>query len=392
MLVREKVKQAKELLKEFNIDCWITFVRESKVCGDPMCDYVVGKDMTWHSAFVITKAGKTYAIVGKYEAKIVEETQAYDNVIGYVEGIKKDIQDLIKEINPGTIALNYSEGSYICDGITHGMFLTMKSYLSEIGFEDRIVSADKIISALRGRKSDFEIDNIKKAVDHTVEIYDELASYMKSGMTENDVRNFILEKISAKNLPTAWDQESCPAVYSGPDTAEAHYKATDRIIEPGHVVNMDFGVKYNDYCSDIQRTYYIRKEGEDKAPEDVQKAFDLIRKVVDDAKNAMKPGVKGIEIDTLVRTKIVEAGYPEYPHGLGHQVGRFSHDGNALLGPAWEKYAQQPFLPLEAGMVFTIEPRVTVEGKGVVTIEEMVVVTEDGCEWLSKPQIELYLV
>ena len=73
-------------------------------------------------------------------------------------------------------------------------------------------------------------------------------------------------------------------------------------------------------------------------------------------------------------------------------VGRFAHDGTALLGPEWEKYADKPLRPLEPNMVFTIEPRLTVEGKGVVTVEVMVVVTDGGAEYLSEPQQKLYLI
>jgi Xaa-Pro aminopeptidase len=88
----------------------------------------------------------------------------------------------------------------------------------------------------------------------------------------------------------------------------------------------------------------------------------------------------------------VDAGYEEYPHALGHQVGRFAHDGTALLAPAWEKYANKPFQLLEPGMVFTLEPRLKVENRGIATVEEMVVVTESGAEYLSAPQTELIVV
>lgn len=110
------------------------------------------------------------------------------------------------------------------------------------------------------------------------------------------------------------------------------------------------------------------------------------------SRQALKPGVKGVEIDKIAREYIVKNGYTEFPHGLGHQVGRFAHDGTALLGPAWEKYAEKPFQTIEKGMVFTIEPRLTVEGYGVATVEEMVLVGDEGAEFISHPQKKLWLI
>jgi Xaa-Pro aminopeptidase len=97
-------------------------------------------------------------------------------------------------------------------------------------------------------------------------------------------------------------------------------------------------------------------------------------------------------VDAAARDMIVSRGYPEFPHALGHQVGRFAHDGTALLGPLWEKYADKPLQPLEEGMVFTLEPRLPVEGHGIVTIEEMVVVGPAGADFLSVPQKTLLLI
>jgi len=391
-LIQEKVKQATELLREFGVDCWITFTRESEICGDPTLVFLAPGHVTWHSAFIVAADGRTRAIVGLYDQKGIEETGAYDKVVGYVTGIKEPLLEYLKEVNPKTIAVNYSKTSEICDGLTHGMFLTLHEFLSEAGMADRLLSAEKIVSALRERKSAAEIGWMKEAVRATEEIFDLVGRFIAPGKTENEIAAFILGEAERRKLPTAWGQATCPAIFSGPDTAQAHYSPTGRTVEPGHVLNMDFGVKVEGYCSDMQRTFYVLKPGETAAPEDVMKGFRTIVKAVEESKKAMKPGVAGFEIDAVARSIIVGAGYAEFPHALGHQVGRFAHDGTALLGPQWEKYAQKPFQKLEEGMVFTIEPRLTVPGRGVATIEEMVVVTRDGAEWMGRPQRDIILV
>jgi Xaa-Pro aminopeptidase len=198
--------------------------------------------------------------------------------------------------------------------------------------------------------------------------------------------------VERRGLVVAWDPGHCPAVFTGPDAAGAHYRPTERTVERGHVLNMDFGVKVEDYCSDMQRVFYVREEGETAAPADVMKGFETIVRAIELARQALKPGVQGVAIDRIARDYIVSQGYEEYPHGLGHQVGRFVHDGTALLGPAWEKYANKPFEIIEENMVFTIEPRLTVPGRGVVTIEEMVLVTAERAEFLAAPQRELILI
>ncbi|UCH82616.1 MAG: aminopeptidase P family protein [Candidatus Latescibacterota bacterium] len=391
-LIQEKVKQAVSILEEMNIDCWITFVRESALNGDPSLPFLTSAEVTWHSAFIIERAGGATAIVGQYDKKTVEDTGAYDNVIGFVEGIGDQLQGILNKISPDTIALNFSEGSEIADGITHGMFLTIRRWLDEIGMADRIVSAERVVSALRERKSPAELGHIRHAIRMTEEIFDAVSSFIAPGKTEKDIASFMKAEAKKRNAGMAWEPTACPAVFTGPDTAGAHYAPTNRMVERGHVLNMDFGLRSGEYCSDMQRTFYILDDGESTAPPDVQQGFDTIREAIEQARLAMAPGVLGKDVDAVARGIITAAGYDEYPHGLGHQVGRFSHDGTALMGPPWEKYAEKPFKPLEPNMVFTIEPRLTVPGRGIVTIEEMVVVTNDGAEYLSHPQTDLILI
>ncbi len=391
-LIREKIAQAVGILDEHGIDCWITFVRESGMMRDPMMDFLCPADMTWHSAFIVTRTGRTHAIVGQMEKRTVDELGVWGRVTGYVEGIKGELLGYLKALDPVSIAVNYSRTSEVCDGLTHGMYLLLEGMLAEIGFQDRLVSAEKVTSSLKARKTPAEIGRMKEAIGHTLDIFGMARGYIRPGRTEKEIAAFMAAEARARGLEFGWDPGHCPAVFTGPDTAGAHYQPTDRRVEPGHVLNMDFGLKVQDYTSDLQRTFYILEEGETKEPPEVTKGFDTIVASIEMARQALKPGVQGVAVDAVAREHIVSQGYEGYPHGLGHQVGRFAHDGTALLGPAWEKYANKPFEAIEENMVFTLEPRLTVPGRGVVTIEEMVLVTAHGAEYLSEPQKELILI
>lgn len=391
-IIKEKINQAIEILKEKNIDMWITFARETKVTKDPMIDMIVGEHSTWQSAFIINRDGETAAIVGSIEEENIVKTGLYQKVIGYVKSVKEPLVEYLNDKKPSSIAINYSKNSVLSDGLTYGMYLLLNDYLEGTEFKDRLVSAEEIISALRGRKSDSELAIMKEAIDETLKIFDAVTKFIKPGLTEKDVAEYVKKLMREKGFQPAWDEETCPAVFTGPNPAGAHSGPTDRKIEKGHLVNMDFGIKYKGYCSDLQRTWYVLRDGETKAPAEVQKGFEVIRDAIQKVADAIKPGVTGVEMDDIARNYITQQGYPEYPHGLGHQVGREVHDGGAGLFPRWERYGNTPYMKLEERQVFTIEPRLPVEGYGVSTIEEEVVITKDGCEFLSPPQKELILI
>jgi Xaa-Pro aminopeptidase len=392
MLVREKVTQALGLLDEFDIDCWLTFTRESAICGDPSLDFLLGSYVTWHSSFILSRKLGAVAIVGKYDRASVEDTGAYSRVESFVKDYKPALQDVMREINPSRIALNWSVASEIADGLTHGMYLTLQDVLGQIDMADRFVSSEPLVSALRQRKTEGELASIRGAIADTEAVYDLVPGFMRAGRTEREVAIFVAAEFKRRGVDTAWQPNTCPAVFAGPNTAEAHYPPTDRVIEPGMVVSMDMGTKRDLYCSDLQRTFYILNKGETEAPAEVTKAFSVITESIEKARKAMRPGVTGVTVDSACRDYVTSNGYDEFPFAVGHQVGRYSHDGTALLGPEWEKYGRKVHQALEPGMVFTIEPRISVPGRGIVTVEDMVVVTGDGAEYISTPQRELILI
>ena len=391
-MIKEKIKQAIGILKEENIDCWLIFVRESSTLPDPATDLIVGTGVTWQSAFILTARGESIAIVGSLDKPNQETHGYYARIIGYLQSIEDELIRTLKDINPNKIAINYSMNSPMADGLSHGMYLQLMEYLKNTPYANRLVSSEPILNKLRGRKSKTEIERVKEAINLTLKMYDLVGGFISSGKSEKDVADFLLAQVKKEGVALAWDPEHCPAVFTGPDTAGAHAGPTNREILPGHVLNIDFGVKIDDYCSDLQRSWYILRPGEAEAPAEVKEGFKVILNSITAAANALKPGVAGYEIDTIARDYIVSHGYEEYPHALGHQIGRVAHDGGGLLAPKWERYGTLPDIAVEINQLYTIEPRLTIPNYGIATVEEIVVVTENGCEFLSKRQNEILLV
>ncbi len=390
-IMKEKIKQTIKILDEKNIDLWLIFARESAIMQDPTMEIVVGKNCTWQSAFLFNRNGETTAIVGSLEAENFEGGQ-FDKVIGYLKSIREPLTEYLNEYKPNKIAVNYSQNSVLADGLPHGLYLNLLEHLKGTGFEKKLVSSEEIVSALKGRKSKTELSIMKEAVDKTLEIFEQVTGFIKPGLSEIEIADYIKSIVKQKGYDLAWEEDFCPAVFTGPDTSGAHSGPTDKKVEKGHLVNIDFGIKYNGYCSDLQRTWYVLKDGETIAPEPVQRGFNVIRDVIQMVADKLKPGVLGCEMDDIARGYVIEQGYEEYPHGLGHQVGRKVHDGGGGLLPRWERYGNTPFIRVEENQIYTIEPRVPVEGYGVSTLEEEVVVKKGGAEFISKPQKKLMLI
>jgi len=392
-LIQEKVNQAVEILEEQEIDLWLTFVRETSGVRDPALDLLIGaNDLTWPSALILTRKGERVAIIGNLEKDALQRLNVFDEILGYDTAVSDLLRDTITRLNPDRIAVNTSRNNVHADGLTHAMYEILRDHLKNTPYADKLISAEPVINALRGRKTSVELERIRKAVEITDEIYKRTFGFIKVGMTEIEIGEYMHKLAHEYGVTYAWSAESCPAVNSGPDSLVGHSGPTEIKVERGHIIHFDFGVKYEDYCSDIQRVAYVLREGETEAPPEVQRGFVTIRTAIEKSREAMKAGVTGNSIDVISREIVNDAGYPEYPHALGHQLGRVAHDGGALLGPLWEKYGDDPNLKLEVGQVFTIEPSLAVRGYGHIGLEEDVTITENGAEYLGEPQREIVLI
>jgi Xaa-Pro aminopeptidase len=390
-LIQEKTNQAVRILQENCIDCWLTFVRETSASGDPVLPLIYGLDLTWQSALIITRQGEKIVILGNLEAEAARRVGAYDTILGYDKSIQSLLLETLNRLNPAQIAINYSLNDVHADGLGFGLYQVLCKYLAGTPHLNNLISAEKISCALRSRKTPTEVERIRLAVETTRLIYERTFDFIRPGMTERQVGKFMHTQLNELGVIAAWDPANCPAVNSGPDSSVGHAGPTDIQIQRGHLLHFDFGVRQDGYCSDIQRMAYFLAPGETEPPEPVKRGFITIVQAIQAAVAAIRPGMRGKEIDAIARGIVTRAGYPEYMYGTGHHLGRTVHDGAGMLGPEWEKYGETPNYPLEPGHVYTIEPGLPVPGYGYIGLEEDVLVTETGAIFLGQPQTELIL-
>lgn len=392
MLLREKADQVQSLLHETGLDCWLTFVRETDIHPDPGVELVVGAGVVRNSAFFFGRGGERVAIVANFDVAVVREGGVFAEVIGYDEDIREPFLATLRHLDPRQIGLNYSIDDVTADGLTYGHWLLLQDLLRGTPYADRLTSAAPLLSRLRGRKSALELDRIRWAVAVTEEIVARLTPHIRPGVSERDLADIVHREFTDRGLTPAWSLDGCPIINSGPASSLGHTRPSPDVrVEPGHLVHIDLGVKVDGYCSDMQRMWYVRRAGEAGPPDEVRRAFDTVVRAIDAGAAALKPGVRGHEVDAAARRVVVDAGFPEYKHGLGHGLGRAVHDGGPMLGPRWPCYGRNPDSIVEPGNVFTLEPSVT-SAAGVIGLEEDVVVTATGCEFLSTRQSELMIV
>lgn len=233
-----------------------------------------------------------------------------------------------------------------------------------------LVPCEGVVEGLRRIKDEGEISLIREAVSVAEAAYNAVLPLIRPGVSEKAVAlelEFLMRKSGAE--AAAFDF----IVASGERSSLPHGSPTDRRMQEGDFVTIDFGARVGGYNSDMTRTVVIRR-----ADERQRQVYETVLAAQEAAIQAVKPGVTGAEIDRVARTIIERAGFGEnFGHSTGHGVGLAVHEG-PRLSPAGKEEM------LEPGMVVTIEPGIYIPGWGGVRIEDTVLVTANGCEVLCR--------
>ena len=315
---------------------------------------------------VVTKAGCRYFTDSRYIEAAQKGISGFEVLeVNMHNSYTQRLLDAIRDF--GITALGYEEHS-----MTAGELLR---YQETLGV--KLIPMDGKINSFRSVKEPWELERMQKAQDITDEAFAKVLKRIHAGMTEKEVQAeliYCLYACGGEGL--SFD----PIVVSGPNTSLPHGVATDRVIEPGDFITMDFGVIWHGYCSDMTRTVAVGY-----ATEEMKKVYDTVLKAQRAGIDAARGGVSGHDVDKAARDVIDGAGYgPYFGHSFGHGVGVEIHEGpNAT--PSNDK-------PLPAGAVISAEPGIYLPGKLGVRIEDVLYLTEGGCQNLTLAPKDLLIL
>lgn len=227
-----------------------------------------------------------------------------------------------------------------------------------------------------------EISAIEKACKLGEKLFDYVLAKIKPNVSEKQVVTEIMNFIKENNTRVSFR----PIVAFGKNSFEPHHKPNETKLKKGDLILLDFGVKVDNYCSDMTRTVFMGKTTleQKKIYQTVliaqQKTIEFLNKYYSKNVNS----ILGKHVDKIAREYIIKSGYPPMPHGLGHGIGRKIHEPPKLSSRS--KHVLRP------GMVFSLEPGIYISGFGGVRIEDLVVLEKNGPKILthfSKEIIEL---
>lgn len=258
------------------------------------------------------------------------------------------------------------------DHLSYNQFISFQDHLKSLQIES--VNAD----IFRYIKSDEEIETIREACQIADESYLSFLKQIKVGMTENEAAMILVQEMKTRGA----SKESFETIVaSGKHSASPHAKTSDKIIEYGDFVTVDFGVRFQNYCSDTTRTFVMGEVLDER----MRAIYHIVLKAFMNAAETVKPGVSMEAIDTAARDTIIQAGYGQhFVHHLGHSLGIECHESPRL--------AREVKSIIQKNMVFTNEPGIYIEGLGGVRIEDTFYVNETGFQSLNATPKELMIV
>jgi Xaa-Pro aminopeptidase len=390
-LISEKVSQAAGLLERHGIDLWLICTQESGYECDPVYPLIMGERDIARGYLLLTRQGRKIAIVGGLDAAIPASTGVWTDVRVHGGDAAASLRDVLAELKPQSIGLNYSKDNPAADGLPYGGYLRLMEALQGSPFAGAVLSAEKLASGLRSVKSAEEITRIRRAIAKTDEVFRRLRDYLQPGLSGMEIFEFIQAQAAALGATTAWSRYNCPVLTMGPVPYMGHTPPpAGRNLEKGWLLQVDLGLKLDGYCSDFQRMFYALADGEDGPPAQVQALFGHVHEGISAMIGAIRPGVRNDAPSALGFAHITEHGFPEPKYSAGHQLGRAVHDGGVGLA---NFRSPRPGSLIEEGNVFTVEGLETrLERYGWVSLEEDVVVSAAGCEVLTERQHSIYCV
>ena len=249
----------------------------------------------------------------------------------------------------------------------HASFALWKKLKEFCPRQTKLIPATGLVELLREIKDDGEIAQIKACLKLHFKAIDFMKKVVKPGLSERQVglklESFVKSHGAEFSFP--------PIIASGPNSCYPHARMTDRVLCNNEVVLLDFGIDLNGYKSDLTRNFFLGRI----APR-VKQVFDALTLAQREAISLIKPGINSATVDLQARKVLRKFGLAKYfGHSLGHGVGLDIHEGPRL--------SSQSTSVLEAGMVITVEPGVYIPNQFGIRIEDMVLVTKEGCEVLS---------
>lgn len=299
----------------------------------------------------------------------------------YVEQANKELKgfDIIQhkgpihdEVAKVTSEMGIKKLGFEQNHMTFGLYS-----LYEKKINAKLVPVSNVVEKLRMVKTTGELKILKEATEIADAAFNHITTFIKAGKTELEVMNE-LEFFMRKNGASSSSFDIIVA--SGYRSALPHGVASEKVIEKGELVTLDFGAYYKGYCSDITRTVAV---GE--ISDELRKMYNVVLEAQLRGMKGIKPGLTGKDADALTRDYITEQGYGEFfGHSTGHGIGLEVHEGPGL--------SSKSDVVLEPGMVVTVEPGVYIEGLGGVRIEDDTVITQNGNESLSHSPKELIIL